>query len=283
MTCRNVHATFALVLLASTVLPWEGAAGPAPQAAAPVATATLGRAEQEEFLRRARVVKVKGVRKGITGTVRATLSDGTLTHDASIQTIDESKREFKSATGGTEFNFRDTWRFNLAAYALDKLLALDMIPATVARDFRGQEASYTWWVDDVLMDEGERQKRKVAPPDPRTWNEQMWIVRVFDQLIYNTDRNLGNVVITSTWQIWMIDHTRAFRWQKTLRTPENLTKCDRKLLERLRALDAPTIERAVDDHLGPREIEALLARRDAIVARFEAMGEQALYDAARMR
>ena len=39
----------------------------------------------------------------------------------------------------------------------------------------------------------------------------MQIVRLFDQLIYNIDRNLGNLMITNDWTIWAIDHTRAFR------------------------------------------------------------------------
>jgi len=39
----------------------------------------------------------------------------------------------------------------------------------------------------------------------------MWVVRLFDQLIYNTDRNLGNLLIDKSWRLWMIDHTRAFK------------------------------------------------------------------------
>ena len=39
----------------------------------------------------------------------------------------------------------------------------------------------------------------------------MQLVRLFDQLIYNIDRNIGNLMITNDWRIWAIDHTRAFR------------------------------------------------------------------------
>lgn len=246
---------------------------PAGEGSGPV----LSRAEMETFLRQARIVRIRSVSKGITGTERATLTDGVLTHDASIQTVDESRREF-TTNRGVEFNFRDSWRFNVAAYLLDTLLDLRMIPATVERSHRGRDASFTWWVDDVLMDEGERLKGRVRPPDLQSWNDQMWIVRVFDQLIDNTDRNVGNLLIDRAWRVWMIDHTRAFRWHRTIRSPGNLVRCDRGLLERLRALDEATLDRELGRYLGPMEIKGLLARRDLIVAHFDGAGPAVLYD-----
>jgi len=186
----------------------------------------LNRAQKEEFLRNAKVVRTSGAKLGITGTTRATLSDGRITHDASVQTIDESKNQHQTAMG-MELNFRDTYRFNIAAYKLDRLLGLNMIPVVVERSYRGQKGSYCWWVDDTLMVELERFEKKVSPPNPDLWNKQMYVVRVFDQLIYNTDRNLGNLVIDKEWRIWMIDHSRAFRMRTDLKEPKNLVQCIR--------------------------------------------------------
>jgi hypothetical protein len=246
-------------------------------ASAPPQTATLSDQEIEQFLLNAKVVKTKSAKKGITGTSRATLSDGTLTHDASIQTIDEEKAKFEG-TGGTEFNFKDTWKFNVAGYRLDRLIGLNMVPVSVARRSDRKMASYTWWVDDVVMDEQERIKQKVSSPDVDEWNEQMRLVRVFDQLIYNVDRNLTNLLITKDWRIWAIDHSRAFRQHHELKSAANLTHCDRQLLERMKALDRPTLDKAMRDVLTPFEIEGILARRDAIVKHFAAKGPSALFD-----
>ena len=231
---------------------------------APALAPQLTVAEQEAFLKSAKVVRTKGASKGITGTLRATLSDGKITHDASIQNIDEYKQRFEG-TQGTEFNFRDSWRYNVAAYRLDRLLELDMIPPSIERSYNGKTGSFTWWVDDVIMDEGERIKKKVESPDPRRWNEQMWHVRLFDQLIYNVDRNLGNLVIDKTWTIWMIDHTRAFRLHDELKSRGNLARCDRRVFDRLKALDKPTLTKTMHDYLSPSEINGLLKRRDVIV------------------
>jgi len=244
----------------------------------PSAPSGLSRTEKEEFLAKADIVKSKHVSTGITGTYRVTLTDGRLTHDASVQTIDEAKTTYQTARG-TEFNFRDTYVHNMAAYKLDQLIGLNMIPVTVVRKFKGNNASYTWWVDDVLMMELDRHNRKMEPPDLEAWNRQMHIVRLFDQLIYNMDRNLGNLLIDKAWQLWMIDHTRAFRTFRELKDSRNLVRCERKVLARLKELDANSISRELESFLKPEEMKGLLARRDVIVRTFEQKGESALYDA----
>lgn len=237
-------------------------------------------AEKEEFLRKAKIVTTRGAPKGITGTVRATMSDGTLTHDVSITIIDESKARFEGAMG-VEINFRDSYKFYIAAYKLDRMLGLHMTPPSVARSYKGSSGAYTWWVEDVLMDEAQRLKGKTVPPNQEEWNEQMNILRVFDQLIFNTDRNLGNLVIDKAWKIWMIDHGRAFRILTTLREPKNLTKCDRDLLEKMKALDAASLKQEMDGLLNGAEINGLLKRRDLIVKIFESRGESSQYSSPR--
>ena len=242
----------------------------------------LSREQMEEFLATARIVRTRAIPKGITAPQRATLTDGKLTHDAQIQSHDEYRSQFQTLQG-TELNFKDTYKFNIAAYRLDKIMDLRMIPVSVERSVQGKSAAMTWWIDDVLMDETGRLKQKVEPPDQDRWNRQMYTVRVFDQLIFNTDRNLGNLMITKDWQIWMVDHTRAFRLLPTLRTPGNLVKADRKLLDGLRKLTLETLLPELQPYLTKQEVEALLARRDLIVQFFDKAvaekGEQAvLYD-----
>ena len=252
--------------------------GVAVLAESPTGPAALSRKEKEEFLTTASLVKSKQMSTGITGTYRVTLTDGRLTHDASVQPIDVSKTTYQTAQG-TEFNFRDTYVHNMAAYKLDQLLGVNMIPVTVVRKFKGDNASYTWWIDDILMMELDRFKKKTEPPDLEAWNRQMYIVRVFDQLIYNMDRNLGNLLIDKNWQLWMIDHTRAFRTFRDLKNPANLVRCDRRLLAKLKELDDTTISNELAAYLKPEEVKGLLARRKIILKFFEEKGESALYDA----
>lgn len=240
----------------------------------------LSEEQKIQFLLNAKVGRTRGASRGITGTLRATLSDGRLTHEASIQSIDEFKMSFQTAMG-TELNFRDSWKFDVAGYKLDRLLGLNMVPVSVERKHGGKSSCFTWWVDDVLMLELDRVKKKIQPPDVKSWNEQMEIVRVFDQLIFNTDRNLGNLVIDKSWRIWMIDHSRAFRISHDIREPKNLTRCDRTLFAKMKELTEAQLTSAMGEYLREPEVEAILVRRDKIVKHFEEKGGAFLYDSPR--
>jgi len=250
---------------------------PADPAQATTATALPSDAEMERFLHDAKVIKTKSVGTGVTGSLRATLTDGTLTHDAQIQSIDEKKTQFEAA-GASEFNFQDSWKFNVAAYRVDRLIGLQMVPVTVSRAWKSQPSAFTWWIDDVMMDEGKRLKDKLQPPDTDLWNEQMQMVRVFDQLIYNVDRNMGNLLIGKTWRVWAIDHTRAFRTQNTLKAAANVTRCDRQVIEGLKKLNKEGLKKSIGEFVTDYQINGLLARRDKIVEILEKAGPSGVFD-----
>ena len=261
---------------------------PAPAAASVKTAPALSDAQMEEFLLHAKVLKTHSTKKGVTGSLQATLSDGKLTHDAHIQTIDEHKQQFAGASGGVEFDFHDSWTDNISGYQIDRLIGMNMVPVSVPRRWANSEGAYTWWLDDVMMDEQERLERKKSkeksdsaePPNTEVWNQQMQMVRVFDQLIANIDRNLGNLMITKDWRLWPIDHTRAFRTNHELKTPANVTRADRAVIERMKALDRDTLRRVTGKYLTNYQIDALLARRDAIVKRLDGLGPSAYFDRA---
>jgi len=221
----------------------------------------------EQFLLKAKVVRLRDISVGITDSKRATLDDGKLQHDAHVQTVDVSKASFQTARG-TEMNFRDSYKFNIAAYELDKLLELNMVPPSVERKVSGNFAAVTWWIDGAMM-ELDRVKKKIQPPDPTRFNQQSFMRRVFDELIYNTDDNQGNILYTKDWKTWLIDHTRAFRSQKVLLNPKNLEKCDRHLLVKMRELDKEALQQKLGSYITKPEIDGLLARRDLIVKFFD--------------
>jgi hypothetical protein len=250
----------------------------AAQATAVAAPPKLTDAQIEDFLLHAKVTKTKGAKKGVTATLRATMTDGKLTHDAQIQNIDERQQVFSGSGGTTEFDFRDSWSFNVAGYRVDRLIGMNMVPVSVERKWNYKDAAFTWWIDDVVMDEEARLKQKTEPPDTNVWNQQMQMVRVFDELIANVDRNLGNLLITKEWRLWPIDHTRAFRTNKDLKKPLNVTHADRAVVERMKALDKESLRKATSKYLTTFQIDALLARRDAIVKRLDSIGPGALYD-----
>ena len=239
-------------------------------------------AEMEEFLLTAHTGGFKAISTGVTSTHKLTLDNGSWQHDAHWQTVDERKTMFQGQNGTTEMNFRDSYKYNIAAYELAKLLGLNMVPPYVERSVGGNRGSLSWWVDNMMM-ESDRYKRKQEPPDQENWNRQMYAVRVFHELVYDTDPNLTNLLITKDWQLWIIDATRAFRLYDKIREPKNLVQIDRRLLERMRQLDEATLKAKLSPYLTNSEIKALNGRRMKIVKLFDDMvkskGEAAvLYD-----
>src|SRR4029077_2331628 len=176
---------------------------------------TFTKEQIKNFLLTAKVVKSQRSSIGITHPWRLTLTDGTVTHDASFQTVDEHEA-LKQTSSGSEVGFVDSYKYNIAAYKLAELLGVDdMLPVYVERKWNGAEGSLSWWLP-VKMDEVERHKQNLKPPDADAWNNQMYKIRVLDELVYDSDPNLTNVVIGEDWKIWRADFTRAFRLHKDL-------------------------------------------------------------------
>jgi hypothetical protein len=243
------------------------------QAAAPAPSAELSVDQIRAFLKDAKVIRTRNTSKGITAPKRLTLSDGNITHEAVFQAIDDHQMVANLSGGGraakTELNFVDSYKYNIAAYELSRLLGLDhMMPVYVERRWNGQVGSISWFVP-TLMDESDRLKKKVEPPNPTDWNQQMYRMRVFSSLVRDTDRNLTNVLITHEWKVMMIDFSRGFRLQPELMHQADLGKIDRQLLAKLEALTKEDVMSATRDYLTQRELDAMLVRRDMLVAHFK--------------
>ena len=184
------------------------------------------------------------------------------------KTIDEYApvKDFHDG-GPVEIGFRDSWRHEIAAYELDKLLGLDLVPPTVRRRIRGVEGAVQLWLDDTIT-ETQRRKRGLGAPDAAAWNRQIHTVRLLRQLTHDTDfNNSGNLLVSEGFRLWAIDHSRAFKTRKTLLAPNDLQRFPAAALERLRGLEASQLSGALGSWLTKRQRAALLARRDLIVER----------------
>ncbi len=252
--------------LAAFLVLWLGGPGPA-QAQDPAPA--LSAAEMEAFLLEAELTDVRDAGAGVTGSQRASASDGRLTHDVHIQSVDIRRSRFVARGARVELNFRDSYLYNVAAYRLAVLLGIDNVPMSVLRRVDGRPAAVTWWVDDVAMTEGERVDQRAMGPDPARTSRQFYTQYVFDELIQNRDRNQGNTLWTTDWKMWLIDHTRAFRQDVELTRPERLLRIDGELLDALRGLTAEAVEAALGDVLSGGERSSVMRRRDLLLQHFD--------------
>jgi len=218
----------------------------------------------EEFLKQAKITQLRSIGEGVTLPQKATLEQGGLTQYAVFKTIDDYAK-VKQLDRGIELEFQDSWKTEIAAYELDKMIGLGMVPATVERSFGGKKGSLQFWIDSK-MSEAERVDKKLKPPKQFEWDEQVARIRMFDNLVYNTDRHMNNLRITEDWKIRLIDHSRTFRPFDELKEPKQLTRFSRSMLEKMELLTEPMLQEKLGDYLTPYQIRGLLKRRDAMVA-----------------
>ena len=166
--------------------------------------------------------------------------------------------------GVIEVDFQDSWKTDVAAYELDKMIGLGMVPTTVERRHRGDRGSMQWWVDNT-MSELDRVEDGIAPPDPQAWSEMVYKMRLFDSLIYNVDRQTRNMLVTEDWRIVLIDHSRSFRTTAELRKPDQMTRFSKSLLENIAKLDEEALKERLGNYLTVYQIRAILERRDLIL------------------
>lgn len=274
MTIARRVLLIAVILIAA---PWPSSAQTTSGAPAAV---TLSPADMEKFLVDGKIIKKKESSKGVTKAYRVTLSDGVVTHDAQVQDVDIAKAFFEVDPKHTEVNFKDSYRYNIAAYRLAVSLGLDNVPMSVERVVEGKPSAMTWWLDNV-MDDGDRRKAKVANANPLRAADYYGVMYVFDELIQNRDRNQGNIMWSPDNKMWMIDHTRAFRLGRNLLNPALLSRIERSLYEKLKALDRKAFTESVGRTLTKDEIDAMFIRREKLVQHFDqriaTAGEAVLY------
>ena len=242
----------------------------AQEAGAADAKTWLGQVEEiEQFIRDATVVDIEEIGIGVTNPKRAELSPGGLVDQIS----------FKPLRPGNLRGYRESYLSEIAAYELDKLLELGMIPPTVEKRIAGEVGAAVMWATPT-----QSFKELGGPPSPPSthigrWNYQLICAKMFHNLIYNKDPNLGNWLVDPAWNLILIDNSRAFTTDD--RMVHKLTRVDRDLWDRFEALDEPTLTPALGEWLSEGEIRAILERRDKMAEEIGAMvaerGEAAVF------
>jgi hypothetical protein len=82
---------------------------------------------------------------------------------------------------------------------------------------------------------------------------------MFDNLIGNTDPNLGNWLVDPAWNLVLIDHTRSFTTARHL--VHKIGRIDRELWSRISALTEETLQAALGSWIDRTEVRAILTRR----------------------
>lgn len=248
----SLRARSILLLVALGAAPvLAGAQAPATSGAG--AKTWLGRhAEIEAFMRSARTAgKLEAIPVGVTGPKKVALEPG-----GPVDII-----AWKPLGPGLYRGFYESYKSEVAAYEIDKLLALDMVPPKVERKIEGETGVAIMWVSDTRTF-AELGEAAILPPPAQAerWNLQLVRAMMFDNLIGNEDPNLGNWLKDDAWNLILIDHSRALGTTKSLY--HKMNHIDRGLWDRMKALDEPILSAALGRWLSKGEVKGILQRRD---------------------
>ncbi len=206
----------------------------------------------------------------VTSPWRLTLKEDGLVRDALWKNPD-----------GLMGGFLEGWRYEVAAYLLDKNLGLGMVPPTVERRLHGDRGSLQLWIPDT-MPLKVKLANKVKTPQIKIfyWNRATYLQRAWDNLIANEDRHTNQILVTADHRMILIDHSRSFRTgkkftkalifsERSREGPKLMSELPRAFVERLKALTLESVRTIAGGYLKDDEIAAVLVRRDLILAEID--------------
>jgi len=217
-----------------------------------------------EALRTGRIVERELMSRGVASNIKLVLEHDETRFHAVLRMIDVTEKE---ETGSLRIvaNYRDSYVFEVAAFELNELLGIGRIPPTVVRRVDGAEGSVQIWMECMTPEDIMLKQNRLKPPDRNRWWQQKGVMWVFDALIANTDRNQGNLLIDEDWNLWLIDHTRAFRETSVLFGVDELNLCERDLWTALQNADDDEINKLLEPYLSSEELKKLILRKKKLI------------------
>ncbi len=232
--------------------------------------------EIEKFLVEATVTEDKPLGSGVTKSRKWRLELDGQRRKAVFKTVDISQTGVRRDSGlGFQSNFDDSYRYDRAAYLLDRRLGLGRVPVVVLRTVDKKQGSVIDWISDAV-DEKRRHETGEPKVSGRMLDLQKSMMAMFDSLIWNDDRNLGNLLWTQDGRMHWIDHSRAFRTTKEIQPTyaEGVSRLTREFHQELKSLQLEEMILLLDGLLSKKRIKAILTRRDLILKKIDTDLEQ---------
>jgi len=225
-----------------------------------------GRLLLERFLLRAPVVAVdKGREMGRSGAWMVTLAQG---EGKTTRAVFKSVRRQRPAM------MPDSYTYELAAYELDRLLDLNLIPVMVERKLDGRPGSMQVFLEGVETEKS-RLRKNLQPPDLQAFQNQLDDITLLENLTCTPRQDLGDLLIqTDAWKVWRVDFAEAFMPSTEMAADRLIRRASRKFTAALRGWDEAQVRKKLARYLNASELEALVRRRQLILEEIDRLIRQ---------
>jgi hypothetical protein len=212
-----------------------------------VASATLDDAQVSQLLESGNVTVVGPVSPGILDV-----------------TVEKEGRQVPAVFIATS---DEVVRKEIAAYKVDRLLELGLVPATVPREVQGQRGALQARPAKVVS-QAQVDAQKLRGGGWCALPPQFELMYAFDGLVGNEGRTADRILYdASEWMLLLTGHDKGLHTGKAL--PPHLQarppQPGPEMRRRLQALEAAKLEAALGDLVPERAIKAMLDRRDQML------------------
>jgi hypothetical protein len=165
----------------------------------------------------------------------------------------------------------DSYRYDIAAYELSKLLGIDLIPPVVEREIGGRKGTLQVYLENCIR-EKDRRRKKLEPPDIKAFDRGLEGGKVFVNLTYDDCYNLDDIYVhLEDWRVCRVDFSEAFAPMPELLPGCTITVCSKKLYTGLLKLGDESVRAGLGRYLNDEETGALLIRRDLLISKLKAL------------
>jgi len=212
--------------------------------------------EIENFLLTAEVISIeKNLELGRTNFWKVHLDDGKT----------ELMALFKHVNRPWPLLLPDSYTYEIAAYKINKILGLNLVPPVVERKINGQTGSLQLMIENVITDR-DRKLQNIEPEKPYEFKNSLDTVKIFEILVNDQCNDSEDILIqTDDWKVWRVDFSEAFFPSTDILLKCPIDRCSKSLYNKLLELDKSELKKVLSPYLNEKERDALWERKQLII------------------
>jgi len=220
----------------------------------------------ERLLEAGEVRSARPLGRGGTRPLLLDLTDGEYEVRGLFKNVDRTVQSLRA--DGAVVQLADRFKHEVAAYKMDRLLGLGMVPVTVARGVKNEgSGSVQLWIEGAVEDSA-----ALLDPGPEPYSVRLPLLRerarVFDALIGNAGREPADCLhrLDEGW-LYLVDHSTAFAADDDVGPFLDGKPCtlDPEMERALRSLSRREVRDQLDPWLEADRVRAIFERRDALL------------------